>query len=110
MRSIGGYRFTTPESLTEATPPKDVGGVYALLSKETPRGGGAVEYIGSTTDLQGRLNWGHEIAKKLANKHGKDKVLVAWYPIRSIKKAQQIEEKLIKQFGTRVVNSNKKAK
>lgn len=110
MRRIFGFTFSDAKCLTDAHPPRGKSGVYALLVKTSEGSKGTVRYFGSSTNIGERLNWGHEIAKQLAREYGKGNVLCCWYVHNNIKLAQKMEEKLIAHFGSRLVNSNKKAK
>lgn len=111
-RQIGSYQFPNPQPLSDAKPPKGVSGVYAILVKSSPESEGAVRYVGSTSDLQSRVNWGHEKAKTLLREAGgkPDNVLVTWIEVGNRFRYLGIEKQLIAHFGSRLDNVERETK
>lgn len=109
---VAGYSFTSPISVLDAKAPKGKAGVYILLVQSKPGVRGKIRYVGQTSDLQHRINFGHKMIKKLYDEADKDldRIRVVWKEIESKNKRFEVEQKLILHFKKTIVNIEEKSK
>lgn len=111
-RQIGAYNFRNPLPLDDARPPKNEAGVYVFIVKGNNGGQGTIRYIGSTNNLQSRVNYGHEAAKKLFSEADKklERLLTTWIVVSDDNRRLQIEKSLIASYKGRTINIENKPK